>query len=42
MADGDSLQDAACAAEESIKLWIDVNKERGFEIPEPKGRLMFA
>lgn len=42
MADGETLAEAAEAIEESIKLWIEVNKERGMEIPEPKGRLMFA
>ncbi len=42
MADGDTLQEVAAAIEESIKLWIDVNKERGFAIPEPKGRLIYA
>lgn len=42
MADGDTLQEAAAAAEESMKLWIEVNQERGVEIPEPKGKLMYA
>jgi predicted RNase H-like HicB family nuclease len=42
MADGESLTEVAQAAEEAIKLWIEVNKERGVNIPEPKGRLMFA
>lgn len=42
MADGETVAEVAEAAEENIKLWIEVNKERGMEIPEPKGRLMFA
>lgn len=42
MADGESLTEAAAAIEEEIKLWIDVNRERGIAIPEPKGRLMYA
>lgn len=42
MADGESVTEAAQAAEESIKLWIEVNRERGIAIPEPKGRLMYA
>lgn len=42
MADGESLIEVAQAIEESIKLWIDVNRERGVAIPEPKGRLMYA
>ncbi len=41
-ADGETLQEVASAIEESIKLWIEVNTERGFEIPVPKGRLMYA
>lgn len=42
MADGESLPEVAAAIEEEIKLWIDVNRERGIAIPEPKGRLMYA
>jgi len=42
MADGESLAEVTQAVEESIKLWIDVNKKRGIAIPEPKGRLMYA
>lgn len=42
MADGESLTEVAQAIEESIKIWIDVNRERGVAIPEPKGRLMYA
>ena len=42
MADGESVTEVAAAIEESIKIWIEVNRERGVEIPEPKGRLMYA
>ena len=42
MADGETLQEAAAAIEEEIKLWIEVNKARGIAIPEPKGRLAYA
>ena len=42
MADGETLQEAAKSAAESIELWISVQKERGYEIPKPKGRLMYA
>lgn len=42
VADGETVQEAAKAAEESIRVWIDVNRERGFAIPEPKGRLAYA
>jgi predicted RNase H-like HicB family nuclease len=42
MADGESLSDVTEAIDEAIKLWIEVNQARGVEIPEPKGRLMFA
>lgn len=42
MADDESIMDVAAAVEEEIKLRIDVNKERGMPIPEPKGRLMYV
>ncbi len=42
MADGESLREAAEAVEESIKLWIEVNTQRGIAIPEPKGCLLYA
>jgi predicted RNase H-like HicB family nuclease len=42
MADGETLSEVTEAVNESIRLWIEVNKKRGIEIPEPKGRLMFA
>ena len=41
-ADGETLAEVAKEIEESMRIWIEVNKERGFPIPEPKGRLMYA
>jgi predicted RNase H-like HicB family nuclease len=42
MADGESLTEVAQVAEEAIKLWIEVNKERGVNIPVPtQGRDLF-
>ena len=42
MADGETLAEVTQAVEEAVRLWIEVNTERGFPIPEPKGRLMYA
>ena len=42
MADGETLSEVAAAIEEEIRLWIEVNRERGITIPEPRGRLMYA
>lgn len=42
MADGENLREVVEAIEESIKLWIEVNEQRGIAIPEPKGRLLYA
>lgn len=42
MADGETVEEAIANAEIIIREWIEVAKERGMEIPEPKGRLMFA
>ncbi len=42
MADGESVTEVARNIEESMKVWIDTNRERGFEIPQPKGRLIYA
>jgi predicted RNase H-like HicB family nuclease len=42
MADGESLTEVAQVAEEAIKLWIEVNKKRGVNIPVPiQGRDLF-
>ena len=42
MADGKTYQDAVSNAEIVIQEWVDVAKELGRVIPEPKGRLMYA
>lgn len=42
MADGATIEEAIANAEVVIKEWIEVTLERGLEVPEPKGRLMFA
>lgn len=42
MADGETLDEVTKAVEEAIRLWIEVNTARGFSIPEPRGRLMYA
>ncbi len=42
IADGSTYQDAVSNAEVIIQQWLDVAKELGRNIPEPKGRLMYA
>ena len=42
MADGATVKEAIENAELVIAEWIEETKERGLEIPEPKGRLMYA
>ena len=42
MADGATYKETIKNAEIIIKEWIETAKEMGREIPEPKGRLMFA
>ena len=42
MADGKTVQEAISTAEIIIEEWIEVAKERGQQIPEPKGKLMYA
>ncbi len=42
MADGKTHQEALSNAEIIISEWIETAKELGREIPQPKGRLMFA
>ena len=42
MADGATIEEAIANAEIIIKEWIEVTLERGLEVPEPKGRLMYA
>lgn len=42
MADGPTPAEALENAEVVISEWLDVARERGQEIPEPKGKLMYA
>ena len=41
-ADGASRQEALTNLEIVMREWIETAKELGRDIPEPKGRLMFA
>lgn len=42
MADGETVEKAMKAAERIISEWIETAKELKRDIPEPKGRLMYA
>lgn len=42
MADGATYKEAVDNVEVVIQEWIDIAKELGRPIPEPKGRLIFA
>ena len=42
MADGSSYAEAIANVEVIIQEWIETAKELGREIPEPRGRLMYA
>ena len=42
MADGATGEEALSNAHVVIQEWIETAKELGREIPEPKGRLLFA
>jgi len=42
MADGKTYQEAVQNAEVMIQQWIETVQALGREIPEPKGRLLFA
>jgi predicted RNase H-like HicB family nuclease len=42
MADGKTHRDALTNLELVMKEWIETGIELGREIPEPRGRLMFA
>ena len=42
MTHGDTQAEALQKAQEVIELWLEVAKEEGREIPEPKGKLMYA
>ena len=41
-ADGATYQEAVAKVEIVIREWIETAKEMGRQIPEPKGRLVFA
>ena len=41
-ADGQTREEALRNAETAIQEWIETAKELGREIPQPKGRLLFA
>ena len=42
MAHGATRQAAIKNAEDAIKFWIKTAKDDGLQIPEPRGRLVFA
>ena len=42
MADGKTYQEALSNAERIIDEWIEAAESLGKEIPDPKGRLMYA
>lgn len=42
MADGSTYQQALSNVETVIQEWIETAKELGRQIPQPKGRLLFA
>jgi predicted RNase H-like HicB family nuclease len=42
MADGATYQEALANAEVVIQEWIEIARELGRAIPEPKGRLIYA
>ncbi len=42
MADGATYQEAVANAELVIQEWIDIARELGRPIPEPRGRLIYA
>jgi len=42
MADGATYRKALANVEVIIKEWIEIAKDLGRPIPEPKGRLLFA
>jgi predicted RNase H-like HicB family nuclease len=42
MAHGKTRSEAIRQAEAAIRLWIKTAKEDGLEIPQPRGRLVYA
>lgn len=42
MAHGATRAEAVAAAEEAISLWLETAREDGEDIPEPRGKLIYA
>ena len=42
MADGNTYQEALATTEIIIEEWLETARDLGRQIPEPKGRLVFA
>jgi predicted RNase H-like HicB family nuclease len=42
MSDGQTYEEAAANAQTVIAEWIETAKEMGREIPQPRGRLLYA
>ena len=42
MAHGKSKKEALENAEKAVEFWLKTAKEDGIQIPEPKGRIMYA
>ncbi len=42
MSDGKTYEEAIVNIGEVAKMWIEVAKEEGREIPEPRGKLFYA
>lgn len=42
MADGKTYEEAVANTKRVIEEWIETARELGRQIPEPKGRLMYA
>jgi predicted RNase H-like HicB family nuclease len=42
MSDGETYEEAVNNAQQVIHEWIETARELGCDIPEPKGRLMYA
>ena len=41
-ADGETYQEALANAEVVIREWIEIARELGRPVPEPRGKLMYA
>lgn len=42
MADGETYEKAVANVRRAIEEWIETARELGRQVPEPKGRLMYA